>query len=60
MNGEIKDDDLNVSNPRTAVLFIRSMPVDLKCQFRAWCIRRNITMTQKIISLMKETIKEEK
>lgn len=44
---------------RTAVLFIRDLPRDVKDQFKAWCARRGITMTDQITNMMKELIRED-
>lgn len=45
--------------PREGVLYIRSIPRDVKDQFKAWCARRGTNMTAKIEDLMRETIKQD-
>jgi hypothetical protein len=42
----------------TSTLFVRSVPRSLHKAFKAWCVLRGITMQDKLISLMRETIKE--
>lgn len=39
----------------TSTLFMRSIPIDVKKKFKSWCAEHNITMTEKIIALMKDT-----
>ena len=45
------------------VLFLRGLPNDLKAQFKAWCARRQMSMTQVIVDYMKSkvnAVKQEK
>lgn len=37
------------------ILYLRSVPVDVKKKFKAWCATHDITMTEKMIDLMRET-----
>tara|TARA_R100000808_G_scaffold6960_2_gene20350 strand:- start:3724 stop:3897 length:174 start_codon:yes stop_codon:yes gene_type:complete len=39
-----------------ATMFLRNIPRGVKDHFKAYCARRGITMTEKIVQLMKETI----
>jgi hypothetical protein len=39
--------------------WIRNVPRSLKTGFKAWCALRGITMSEKIISLMRECVKEQ-
>lgn len=48
-----------MNRKRTSTLYIRELPRDLKDHFKAHCTLRGITMTDKIIELMKETISKE-
>lgn len=42
------------------VLNIRSMPLDLRDQFKAWCAKRGYSMERAIICLVYRAIKENK
>lgn len=44
---------------REGVLYIRSIPRDVKDQFKAWCVLRGVSMTEQIEQLMRDTIKKE-
>jgi hypothetical protein len=39
-----------------SVLFFRDIPADLKSQFKAYCARRDKTMTEVIVRLMAECV----
>ena len=41
---------------RETVINLISVPIDVRDRFKAWCARRGITMTQKLISLMKDVV----
>lgn len=41
------------------VLYVRDVPVNVKNFFKSACQRRGITMTQKIVELMREFIQKE-
>lgn len=41
---------------RKATLFITNLAADLKCQFKAYCARREKSMTEVITEMMKEKI----
>jgi hypothetical protein len=43
---------------RKSVLFLRSVPQDVKSLFKAACARREKTMTETVIEFMKNYIKE--
>lgn len=36
------------------ILFIKNIPNDVKAKFKAWCARRELTMTDAIIEYMRE------
>ncbi len=42
---------------RVAAFFIRSMPIDVRDQFKSWCSSRGLSMTYTIITLMKQAMK---
>lgn len=42
---------------RTATLYIRDMPRDVKDHFKAWCAARGISMTAMITELMRDIVK---
>lgn len=44
---------------RTKPMMLKSIPVDLKAHFKAWCAKRGVTMQNQIVFLMKQTIKDE-
>lgn len=37
------------------ILYLRSVPADVKKQFKAWCASNGISMTEKMIDLMRAT-----
>ena len=39
-----------------SVMYLRSIPADLKRRFKTWCADNEISMTDKIVELMKETV----
>ena len=43
--------------PTSKILYIRTIPPNLKAYFKAYCYKRNRTMTGEIINLMREAIK---
>lgn len=43
---------------RTAVLYITNLAADVKYQFKAYCAKRNKSMTAMIEEMMKEKIRE--
>lgn len=43
---------------RYAVLYMTKIPADVKYQFKAYCAKRNQSMTEVIVKLMKDTIKK--
>jgi len=42
-----------------ATVFLRNIPRGVKDQFKAYCARRGITMTDKVVELMREAIKKD-
>jgi len=47
------------TNSRTGTLFIRKISIDAKAQFKAWCIRRGLTMTEVIEDFMIAKVAEQ-
>jgi len=45
---------------RESVLFIKHIPQDLKDQFKAWCYRRGIDMSEYIRKHMKDCVKQDR
>lgn len=45
---------------RTTPMMIKSIPIDVKAQFKAWCAKRGITMQNHIVFLMRQTINSDK
>lgn len=37
------------------ILYLRSVPVDVKKRFKAWCAANGVSMTEKMIDLMRDT-----
>lgn len=44
---------------REEVLFIRRLPNNIKNQFKAWCAKRDITMTDAVIEMMFQLVMTE-
>ena len=42
--------------PREAVIYIRSIPRDVKDQFKAWCAKRGYTMTEMVEHFMRRSV----
>lgn len=42
-----------------SVIFLRHIPGELKRQFKAYCVRRGLSMTQMFIRFMTDTVAEE-
>jgi len=40
----------------TSILYIKNVPNEIKAQFKAYCARRQISMTDAIIKMMREKI----
>lgn len=47
---------MSTANDET-VLFLRRVPVSLRDDFKAWCGRRGISMTEQVLNLMKRCVK---
>jgi hypothetical protein len=47
---------MNTTDDNKATIFIRYVPREVKDHFKAYCAKRGITMTDKFIQLMRETI----
>lgn len=46
---------MSKDNDDKVVLFLRSIPKDVKQKFKVWCAENNITMNDKIVELMRNT-----
>lgn len=52
----IKYSDQKRRKKKVSVLFIRNVPKHIHDHFKAYCSRRGISMTSKLISLMKSVL----
>jgi len=43
---------------KKSTLYIKGIPLDVKLQFKAICVRQNTTMTKRIEELMRKEIKK--
>lgn len=44
----------------TKALFIKNLPYELVNAFKAWCALRNVTMRDKLVSMIRQVLKETK
>jgi hypothetical protein len=49
----------NNKQTKPATIFLRNIPRPVKDHFKAYCARRGITMTEKMVQLMRETIRKD-
>lgn len=54
---EIDEPDME---PKSTVLFVRSLPEELKRQFKAWCDLRSLSLAKGLTALMELEIRENK
>lgn len=45
---------------RTATLYVKNLPVDVKCQFKAHCAKRGKSMVEVVEEMMRAKIKKDK
>lgn len=51
--------ELHKRGGKLSTVYIRGIPRDVKNFFKAWCIKRNVTMSQAIEGFMRETLRED-
>lgn len=54
-----KTRELHKRPGKLSTIYIRGIPRDVKNFFKAWCIKRNITMSEKIEQFMRDTLRED-
>jgi len=47
-------------NIELTFLYLKSVPLDVKLQFKAWCSRRGKTMTDTIVEMMRKQLRSVK
>ena len=47
------------ADSKPACVFLRNIPRGVKDHFKAYCAKRGITMTDKIVDMMREAIKKD-
>ena len=52
-------ESINSKKGRTASMFFREIPNDLKAQFKAACARRGLTMLKSVIMHMEATVRKD-
>ena len=45
-----------MTKQRMAIMFMKNIPANVKAQFKAYCARREISMTQAIVDYMKSVV----
>lgn len=50
---------MNTKRNQRGILFIRKMPTGVKDAFKAWCIRRGISMTDKVVEMMEDCVQND-
>lgn len=44
---------------KTSLVYLRQIPVDVKDQFKAWCARHHVSMSAKMVDMMRECVAKE-
>lgn len=58
MNSNFRNMSLKKTGPKTITINIRHIPASLRAQFKAACARREISMQQQFIQMMRNFVRD--